>query len=416
MSTSVEQRDTVVVGGGQSGLAMSHLLTQQGRDHVVLEKSQQVASAWRQRWDSFTLVTPSWQLRLPGHRYTGDDPDGFLARGQVVDYLEEYAASFDPPVRFGVTATRVAADGNGSYVVETDHGRLHADNVVIAAGTFQRPRIPPASRRLPSGIQQLHSRDYRNPDQLGDGAVLVVGSGQSGSQIAQELHESGRDVHLCVSGPGRLPRRYRGRDGMWWAMQLGIMDRTVDELDSHAERFTANPRISGRDGGQTINLHEFARDGIQLLGRLEDVRDHRALLAPDLHASLEAADTMVAEFCAGVDQYVQEAGLDAPEESLEQLQDGYAQEQVTELDLAEAGIDTVLWATGYRWDYDRWVDLPVFDGFGYPVQHRGVTEHPGLYFLGLHYLHTLKSGLFLGVGEDAQHVADHLAQRSARAG
>lgn len=414
MSTSVEQRDTVIVGGGQSGLTMSYLLTQQDRDHVVLEKSQQVASAWRQRWDSFTLVTPNWQLRLPGHPYTGEDPDGFLPRDRVVEYLEDYAASFDPPIRFGATATRVAPDGDGGYVVETDDGTLRADNVVVAAGTFQQPRIPPASQRVPAGIEQLHSRDYRNPDQLGDGAVLVVGSGQSGSQIAQELHESGRDVHLCVSGPGRLPRRYRCRDGMWWAMKLGITDQTVDELDSPEERFTANPRISGRDGGQTINLHEFARDGIQLLGRLEDVRDGRALLAPDLHASLEAADTMVAEFCAGVDQYVQEAGLDAPEESLEQLRDGYDQEQVTELDLTEAGIGTVLWATGYRWDYSSWIDLPVFDEFGYPVQDRGVTEHPGLYFLGLHYLHTLKSGLFLGVGEDAQHVADHLAQRSAR--
>lgn len=410
---SMERRDTIIIGGGQSGLAMSYLLTQQGRDHVVLEKAQQVASAWRQRWDSFTLVTPNWWLRLPGHPYAGDDPDGFLSRDQVVAYLEDYAASFDPPIRFGTTVTRLATNGEDGYVVETDDRTLRAANVVVAGGTFQRPRVPQPSQRVPADIRQLHSRDYRNPDQLDDGAVLVVGSGQSGAQIAQELHESGRDVHLCVSGPGRLPRRYRGRDGLWWAVQVGMTDKTADELDSPEERFTANPRLSGRDGGQTLNLHAFARDGIQLLGRLEDIRDGRALLAPDLHARLEAADTLVAEFCTGVDEYVVEAGLDAPEESLEQLRDGYDQEQVAELDLAEAGIATVLWATGYCWDYGSWVDLPLFDEFGYPVQQRGVTEHPGLYVLGLHYLHKLKSGLFLGVGEDAEHVASHLAERSA---
>lgn len=412
MAPSTEKRDTVVIGGGQSGLAMSCLLTQQDRDHVVLEKTDQIGSSWRRHWDSFTLVTPNSWLQLPDHPYEGDDPDGFLSRDEVVDYLRDYADSFDPPIRFGTTVTRLARHGDGGYRLETDDGAYRAANVVVATGTFQQPAVPAPSERVPADIEQLHTSDYRNPAQLADGAVLVVGSGQSGSQIAWELREAGREVYLCVSDAGRLPRRYRGRDGMWWAIQLGIMDETVDELDSPRERFDANPRVSGRDGGMDINLHAFARDGIRLLGRLRDVRDGRALLGADLHDNLAAADDMAAQIRQGADTLVEATGLDLPEESVEEPDDGFEQEQIDELDLADAGIDTVIWATGYRWDYSSWIDPPIFDDFGYPVQERGVTDYPGLYFVGLHYLHTRRSGLLLGVGDDAEHVAAHIADRA----
>lgn len=406
---TTHDHDTVIIGGGQAGLALSRLLTDRARDHVILEREHQLASSWRNRWDSFRLVTPAWWLRLPGHHYGGNDPDGFLARDEVVDHLLDYASSFDPPVRFGVTATRVAHDGDW-YRVETTDGTHRARNVVVATGTFQSPSLPAASRTVPGHVDQVHSSDYRNPKALPDGGVLVVGSGQSGSQIARELHEAGRDVHLSVGSATRLPRRYRGRDGMWWAVQLGITDQTVDELDSPAERFEPNPQISGQDGGRDVNLHEYSRDGITLVGRLTDIRDGRVHLAGDLHDRLTAADRDAAGFRDAVDDLVDRAGIDAPVEAVSEPRDGFEQQVITELDLADAGISTILWATGFNFDYG-WIDLPILDQWGYPVQQRGVTEFPGLYFLGLHWMHTLKSSLFLGVGDDAAHVADHIAGR-----
>lgn len=412
MATRIEKRDTVIIGGGQAGLAMSYLLTQQDRDHVVLEKGRRVGESWRRRWDSFTLVTPNWQLQLPGHPYQGDAPDGFLHRDEVVAYLEEYVKMFEPPLRFGVEVTAVEPkEAEDGYRIHTSGHLYEADNVVVAVGAFQFPNIPAFSEDAPEAIVQVHSSDYQNPDDLPEGNVLVVGSGQSGCQIAQELNENGRHVYLCTGSAGRLPRRYRGKDGMWWGIKLGMVDQTVDELDSPAERFAANPQISGKDGGQEINLHQFARDGIELLGRLQGFQGQRAMLAPDLHQNLARADKMAAQFRKGVDKYVREAGLDVPEETVTELQDGYEQEVKTELDLTEAGIGVILWATGFDRDFS-WIQLPIFDEWGYPIQQRGVTEHEGLYFLGLHWLHTLKSGLFLGVGEDAEHIAAHIAGRA----
>ena len=413
MALNAETIDTVIIGGGQSGLAMSYLLKQQDREHVVLEKRNRIGESWRHRWDSFTLVTPNWQLQLPGYPYQGENPDGFLSREEVVTYLEGYAGSFEPPVQFGTEVTGMEANGNGrGYLVRTPDTHFEANNVVAATGTFQSPNIPGCSENVPGIIRQLHSSDYRNPESLPDGNVLVVGSGQSGSQIARELHEDGRDVYLCVGRAGRLPRRYRGRDGMWWAVQLGILDETVDDLDSPAERFSANPVISGTNGGQDINLHQFARDGIRLLGHLNDIRDGCAVLADDLHDNLSAADQMADQIRQGVDTFIEKTGMDLPEEIVSEPQDGFDQEMIPELDLEKAGINTIIWATGYGWDYS-WIRLPILDEFGYPVQERGVTDFPGLYLVGLHFLHTRKSGLFLGVGEDAEYIARHMEKRSA---
>lgn len=241
--------------------------------------------------------------------------------------------------------------------------------------------------------------------------MLVVGSGQSGCQIAQELNAAGRRVYLCTSSVGRLPRRYRGKDGMWWADKLGVTEQTVDELESPAERFAPNPHISGKDGGQEINLHHFARDGVRLLGYLEVIQGNLAILAPNLHENLATADKQAKMFRQGVDKLVQKAELDVPEASKTLPQDGFEQEEVTQLNLKEAGITTIIWATSFEWDFS-WVKLPILDKYGYPIQERGVTDYPGLYFLGLHFLHSRKSGLFLGVGEDAEHVAQHIAART----
>ena len=409
MSTKI---NTVIVGGGQGGLATSYWLTQQNREHIILEKAAQPANVWRnQRWDSFTLVTPNWQLRMPGAEYQGDDPDGFLHRDEVVTYLEEYIERFNLPIRYGIMVTSVEpTSDNTGYWVKTDETDFLATNVVIATGGFQKPKIPTFNANLPSNIQQLHSSQYRNPEMLPEGPVLVVGSGQSGCQIAEELYQSGRKVYLCVSRTTRAPRRYRGKDILVWADKIGLYDRTVDMLPSPAARFAPNPQASGKDGGHTINLHQFSRDGVTLLGHLQDIQDNRLILAPDLHENLAEADKFETELLEGIDKYISQAGLEAPPSDYSPISHGYEQEIITELALDAAGIQSVIWGTGYSFDYSL-VRLSIVDEYGYPIQERGVTEYPGLYFVGLHWLHTLKSGLLFGVGDDAAHVAAHIADR-----
>lgn len=408
-----ERADTIIVGGGQAGLAMSYCLTRQGRRHMVLEQAAQVAEAWRNhRWDSFTLVTPNWQLRLPGFPYQGSDPDGFLPRHEIVAYLERYVEHFNPPLRFGLRVTAVEQQPEGErYVVKTTGGVAYdAANVVVATGLFQQPKIPPFSANLPAKIKQLHSGEYRNPGALPSGPVLVVGSAQSGCQIAEELYQSGRKVYLCVGSAGRAPRRYRGKDITWWLDRIGFFDRTVDKLPSPKAKFAGNPHVSGKDGGHSLNLHQFARDGVVLLGRIQDARDGKILLAPDLNENLAKVDKFEADLLKGIDDLIEKNRLDAPHENVPQLRDGYEAELITELDLKAAGIASVIWAMGYKFDFS-WIHLPIFDEDGYPVQERGVTKYPGLYFLGLPWLHTVKSGLFLAVGDHAAYIASHIAGR-----
>jgi len=402
-----EKLDTLIVGGGQGGISTSYHLKQQGKDHIILEHANQAASAWRKRWDSFTLVTPNWMIRLPGAEYRGDDPDGFTARDGVITYFEEYIQKFDMPIRYGVQVTSVERT-NSEYQVSTNKGDFEAANVVIATGMFQEPKIPPFSTGLSSDIHQLHSSEYRNPGALPEGAVLVVGSAQSGCQVAEELYQSGREVYLSVGSAGRGPRRYRGKDITRWVVEIGLADRTVDQLPSPNAKFMGSLQGSGKDGGHSINLHQFAKDGVMLLGHIQAIDGDRIFLAPDLHENLEKADKSEAEFTKQVDDFIKKTGLDAPMETLPELRDGYEAEVITELDLKSAGITSIIWATGYKFDFSL-VKLPVFDEDGYPVQKRGVTEYPGLYFVGLPFLHTLKSGLLFGVGDDAAHIVSIIA-------
>jgi putative flavoprotein involved in K+ transport len=407
-----ERVDTVVIGGGQAGLATSYHLGRSGAEHLVLEQADAAGSAWRDgRWDSFTLVSPNWSFRLSGAEYQGDQPDGFMPRDEVVARLVRYVEDFDLPVRFGVTATSVMRDAeSGRYLVRADDASFDAANVVVATGLFQRPKLPAMSADFPATIEQIHSGQYRNPAALADGAVLVVGTAQSGCQIAQELYQHGRTVYLCVGSAGRIPRRYRGRDIFEWLNLSGYLDRTVADLPSPRARFAGNPHLSGRDGGQTLNLHQFARDGVVLLGHLRGVSGSTAHLASDLRESLAEVDEAELRVTGFVDAYVAKAGLDAPCEDLPVLRDGYLAEQITELDLASAGITTIVWATGYGFDFGL-VRPPVFDSDGFPIQNRGVTGSPGLFFVGMPWLYRQKSGLLVGVGEDAEYVASKITAR-----
>jgi putative flavoprotein involved in K+ transport len=405
-----EYVDTVIVGGGQAGLAVSYYLSQQGRAHTILELASQPAEAWRNhRWDSFTLVTPNWTVRMPGAEYQGDDPDGFMPRDEIVAYLEGYIERFRLPIRYGVRVSSVEPNGAG-YLVHTNEATIKTSNVVIATGLFQKPRIPALSANLPVEIQQLHSSEYRNPAALPAGAVLVVGSAQSGGQIAEELYQSGRKVYLCMSGAGRGPRRYRGQDIVWWMDRAGFTSVTVDKLPSPKDKFASNPLVSGKDGGRTLNPHQFARDGVVLLGRMQGAQGGKITLAPDLKESLAKSDKFQADLLKRIDDYIEKAGLDVPQDTLPELRDGYDAEAITELDVQSAGISSVIWATGYTFDFGL-VKLPVLDADGYPIQKRGVTDFPGLYFVGLPWLHTAQSGVFGGVGDDAAAIVADISGR-----
>ena len=402
--------ETIIVGGGQAGLSTSYCLSQLGREHVVLEQAAQAGHAWRDdRWDSFTLVTPNWSFLLPGGAYQGDAPDGFMGREEIVSHFEQYVDRYHLPVQYGVQVTAVEpkTDGRG-YWVRANGTVFEAANVVMATGLYQRPKLPPFSQDLPGEIVQFHSGQYRNPRALPPGATLVVGSAQSGCQIAEELYQSGRTVYLCVGAAGRVPRRYRGRDMYVWLNLCGFFDRTAEQLPSPQARFAGNPHLSGRDGGHSLNLHQFARDEVVLLGRLQGVQDSTLGLAPDLKDNLARADKLEAEAVKLVDGYIQKTGLDAPAEKLPELRDGYQAREISELKLKSAGITSIIWAMGYAFDFGM-VKVPAFDDHGFPVQKRGVTDYPGLYFIGLPWLSRQKSGLLLGVGEDAAFIASRIA-------
>jgi len=401
-----EKIDTVIIGGGQAGLSLSYYLSQHGREHVVLEKASQPGEAWRNhRWDSFTLVTPNWSFRLPGAEYQGPEPGGYLPRAEVVRRLEEYIDRYHLPVRYSMEATSVAPQESGKgYQIQTNDGSYQANHVVIATGLFQKGRIPSLAVEIPSWVLQLESGDYRNPQALPPGAVLVVGSGQSGCQIAEELYQSGRRVYLCTGTSGRFPRRYRGKDSVDWAYQSGFFARTPEQLPSPRARFAANPHVSGKNGGHDLNLHQFYRDGVILLGHLRGVQDGKLLLAPDLKDNLAWADKVASDMAKMFNLFIEKSGINAPLEEIPALNDGYAAPEILTLDLKAAGITAILWAVGYSFDFSL-VKLPVFDDFGFPVTQRGVTQYPGLYFLGMPWLHTMKSGLFMGVGEDAAYLA-----------
>jgi putative flavoprotein involved in K+ transport len=405
----MERVATVIVGGGQAGLATSYHLTQQGREHIVLEQATSPAHVWRdERWDSFTLVTPNWTLRMPGAEYNGPDRDGFLPRDDIVAYFADYVDRFQLPIAYGTRVVSIAPVEGQRYRVTTPERSFVAENVVVATGYEQRPKIPAFAASLSPEITQLHSSQYRNPESLPEGAVLVVGSAQSGCQIAEDLYQSGRKVFLSLGGAGRVPRRYRGRDVVAWLLEIGFFDLTPDKLPVPREKFAA-PHVSGTRGGHTLNLHQFARDGVTLLGHVRSVSGSTISLAPDLHELLASADSFETDFQKMVDSFILATGRDAPEEELPQARDGYNQPVIETLDLAKAGVSTVIWATGYTRDYSL-VQLPVVDASGFPIQEHGVTSYPGLYFVGIPWMPSLKSGILPGVGAFAGAVAAHIIE------
>ena len=401
----MEKIETIIVGGGQAGLATSYHLKQLGREHIIFEAADQPAHAWRNdRWDSFTFVTPNWTIQLPGAHYDGNDPDGFLNKSEIIAYFEQYVEKFNLPVRYNTTVLEVAPLENGSgYRVKASGGTYQAKNLVVATGSFQKPKIPAFSANIPAEIKQLHSGQYRNPGQLPDGAVLIVGSAQSGMQITEELYQSGRKVYLSTGFAPRVPRRYRGRDIVAWLVETGFFNQTVDKLPSPKARFGANPQATGRDGGHNLNLHQFVRDGVTLFGHIADAQDGKVMFKSDLKENLARSDKAEKDIIAMIDKYIEANGLNAPQETLPDLQDGYSVEEIIELDLKTANINTVIWAMGYTADYSL-VKLPITDEDGFPITRHGVTQYPGLYFIGINWLSTRKSVTLMGVREDVESI------------
>lgn len=396
----------VIIGGGQAGLAMSWSLTQKNIHHIVLERYQ-LGWAWReQRWDNFCLVTPNWQCKLPGFPYDGDDPHGFMLRDEIVDYVERYAHSFNAPLRQGVNVRRVVKTDNGFQLV-TSVGDFTADQVVIAVGNYHRPRFPDISAQLPDHIVQVHSANYKSAQQLPEGEVLVVGSAQSGAQIAEDLHLAGRRVHLCVGSAPRVARFYRGRDVVDWLDDMGHYRLTVEDhpLGEDARRKT-NHYVTGRDGGRDIDLRAFALQGMKLYGRLLQYHDGKLLIADDLKTNLDKADATSQKIKDSIDAWISEQGITAPTEA--RYQPLWQPDSATQhIDLT--AISAIVWAVGFHTDFS-WIDAPAFNDKGYPLHSRGVSIQSGLYFLGLPWLWTWGSGRFEGVGEDARWLAEAIAE------
>ena len=400
----------IIVGGGQAGLSISYCLKKRNVDHIIFEKHQ-IAYAWQEkRWDSFCLVTPNWQCQLPGYPYPGKEPDGFMGKESIVDYVRNYAQTFDLPVQEGVAVLRVSHGVDDHFEVSTSRGDYSADQVVVATGGYHTPRIPRIAERLSPEIKQIHSSEYRNPDQLPAGSVLVVGTGQSGCQIAEDLHLAGRQVHLCVGGAPRSPRRYRGKDVVDWLDQMGYYDMTIDEHpQKETIRHRTNHYVTGRDGGREIDLRRFATEGMQLYGRLTNIQGDRLVFKDDLKQNLDAADAVAESIKHTIDKFITKSGLEVTEEGPYQpVWEPSA--SVLEMNYRAANVTAVIWSIGFETDF-RWIEVPVFDGHGYPGHERGITSVKGFYFLGLPWLHTWGSGRFSGIARDASYLADQIVAK-----
>jgi putative flavoprotein involved in K+ transport len=403
----------LIVGGGQAGLSISYYLKQAGIDHLVFEKHT-TTHTWRnQRWDNFCLVTPNWQCALPGYPYTGPDPHGFMKKDEIVAYLDGFIASVNAPVLEQTEVSRVKRRDDGRYEVVTTRGEFTADHVVVASGGYHRPIVPRMAERVPAGIAQLQSSEYRNAYALPEGAVLVVGSGQSGAQIAEDLHIAGRKVYLAVGQAPRCARVYRGRDVVDWLADMCYYDMPVEQHPlREGVRDNTNHYVTGRDGGRDIDLRRFALQGMELYGVLEDLRAGQLCFAPNLTANLDDADDTYNRINAGIDAFIEKNRIDAPP-CAPYRPVWHPSAERTTLDLAQSGITSIIWCIGFTPDFS-WLDAPVFNGRGYPSHKRGIAPLPGLYFIGLPWLHTWGSGRFSGVARDAAHIVDSInASRTA---
>lgn len=408
-SQEVEVTEVLVVGAGQAGVAMSEHLTRRGIEHIVLERNR-IAERWRsERWDSLVANGPAWHDRFPGLEFTDIDPDAFAPKERVAAYFEDYAALFDAPIRTGVEVLSVRkSTGQAGFDVETSRGPVHARYVVSATGAFQLPAIPPIVPH-DATVTQLHSAHYKNPAQLPEGGVLVVGAGSSGVQIAEELRRAGRNVTLAVGPHDRPPQRYRGRNFVWWLGVLGLWEAATPA--EGAEHVTI--AVTGARGGYTIDFRNLARDGITLVGRANGYENGTMLFGADLAENIHRGDANYLDLLDRADAYIERNGLDLPEEPEARIIGPDPQcvtEPILELDLERAGITSIIWATGFRTDYS-WLQVDAFDAHGRPAHTKGVSTEPGVYFVGLPWQSRRGSTFIWGVWHDAGYIADQIGMQ-----
>ena len=412
--------DSVIVGAGQAGLGTSYFLKKNGLEHIVFERGK-IGETWRdQRWDSFKLNTPNFMNCLPGYPYEGSKSDGFGGPEELVDYFERYVERFQLPVRTGVIVVSVEqAEGSDNFIVKTKaNGKaeesVRSRSVVVASGILQTPKFPAARSRIHRNILQLHTADYRSPKELPPGAVVVVGCGQSGCQIAEDLLSAGRTVYLCTSKVGRAPRRYRGREILEWWIDMKFIDVTFDSLEDKAISKAAQPQISGLGRyGHSLSLQYLARKGAVILGRLLDVKDDSAILGDDAAANVRFADEFSQRLKDGVDSYLKQAHIKPPplEEDPADVPDPEAKcaSPLRRLDLRDANVGTIIWATGFTGNF-RWIHLPILDDEGQPIHQKGISPVPGLYFIGFPWLNSRKSGIIYGINEDSNFIAEAVSK------
>jgi putative flavoprotein involved in K+ transport len=397
--------DVAIIGGGQAGLATSWFLKDAGVDHVVLEAGR-VAETWRtRRWDSFCLVTPNWSVQLPGAKYAGPNPDGYMSLAELIDYFQAWADSFDAPVETNCQVTTLEVD-NGGFLMSMPSGKLRARTVVVATGAFQRAHRPSGAEGIPQAVKQIFAEEYTNPGTLPPGHVLIVGSGQTGCQLAEELHESGRKVFLACGRCQWTPRRIGDRDFMWWAVQTGFLDRSIDKLPSPAARLLGNWQATGHGGGRDLHYRTLHAQGVELLGRFVGADDGRIQFSDDLAASVDFGDARLADLMKGSAAYCAANGMRPPPF---EPPAPFRIKTRSELDVTEEGIGAVIWTSGYRPNYG-WVKFPVLDGMGFPVQIDGRTSVQGLYFMGVHFLRKAKSSILYGAAEDSEIVARQIVE------
>jgi putative flavoprotein involved in K+ transport len=408
MTRDAENVETAIIGGGHAGLTISYYLSQARREHVILERAR-VGERWRsERWDSFCFQFPNWTIELPGYKYQCDDPEAFAPGREVVRFIEDYARFIEAPTRCGIEVTSLERAADSSrYLLTTNNGAIEAANVVIATGPYQLPVIPAMRAHIPNNIFQLHSNAYRNPAQLPPGAVVVVGSGASGCQIADDLNQSGREVYLSVGRHSRRPRRYRGKDFAYWGPVLGTTEQIVDTVPVHLRK-GSEILLTGANGGYDVDLRAMAARGIVLLGHLQGVNDGELILAEDLEQNVVRGDGLLENFKKAVDDYVTKNGLDFPVEQESGAKPNIPM-SISCLNLKDVGVGAIVWASGFRCNFD-WVKLPIFDEAGEPVHRRGVTQFSGIYFLGLRWLYKRKSAFLLRASgaEDAAYLAEQI--------
>ncbi|HYU82032.1 MAG TPA: NAD(P)-binding domain-containing protein [Candidatus Polarisedimenticolia bacterium] len=402
---------TIVVGAGQAGLAVSHELTAAGLDHTVLERGE-VANTWRRRWDTFCLVTPNWTVQLPGGSYDGADPDAYMPRDEVVAHLERYARSFSAPVREGVEVRSLMLASDG-FILATSEGELRARTVVLTTGAYQKPHRPKGAEGFSGHVQIIDAEQYRNPDELARGSVLIVGSGQTGCQLAEELHEAGREVFLACGRAPWVPRRVGGRDIAYWIKETGFFDQQRTALPTPAARLIANQQATGHGGGHDLHYRTLRAKGVTLLGRLQSVGGGQARFASDLGESVAFGDARYAQLRQMIQETCARKGFIPPDMPDPEPFDGSAPDS-----LPVDRLGAVIFTSGFRPDYASWVHIPgAFDESGFPVEQDGASlAAPGLYFCGVHFMRKRKSSLLIGVGEDAAIVARAVVARAQSSG